>query len=75
VADDRVQVEIGFDGTQIMIARVTAASADELERGLQSGAEGAVTLEADDGRYTVSLRKIVYIKRFSRESRVGFGAG
>jgi hypothetical protein len=75
VADDRVQVEIGFDGSQIMVARVTTSSAEELERGVQSGSDGAVLLDADDGQYTVSLRKVVYVKRFARESRVGFGAG
>jgi hypothetical protein len=72
---DRVQIEIGFDGTQIMIARVTVASADELDRALESGAEGTVTLDSEDGRYMVILRKVVYVKRFARESRVGFGAG
>ena len=30
--------------------------------------------DAEDGRYTVSLARIVYVKRFARESRVGFGA-
>ena len=28
----------------------------------------------DDGRYTVSLRRVVYVKRFMREGRVGFTA-
>ena len=27
-----------------------------------------------DGRYTILLRRVVYVKRFARESRVGFGA-
>ena len=27
---------------------------------------------AEDGRYTVALSRIVYVKRFSREGRVGF---
>ena len=30
--------------------------------------------DADDGRYTIALRRVVYVKRFARESRVGFGA-
>jgi pheromone shutdown protein TraB len=75
VADERVQVEIGFDGSQIMIARVSSQSADELDRALESGADGIVALDADDGRYAVALRKVAYVKRFARESRVGFGAG
>jgi hypothetical protein len=72
---ERFQIEIGFDGSQIMIARVSGPSADELDRALQSGTDGTVVLDAEDGRYTVSLRKVVYVKRFARESRVGFGAG
>ena len=28
---------------------------------------------AVDGRYTIVLRRVVYLKRFARESRVGFG--
>ena len=75
MADERIQIEIGFDGSQIMIARVSTASADELDRALESGADGVVMLDAEDGRYAVALSRIVYVKRFARESRVGFGAG
>jgi hypothetical protein len=75
VPDDRVQVEIGFDGSQIMIARVSPESADELDRALASGSGDVVALDAEDGRYTVAVRKIVYVKRQARETRVGFGSG
>jgi hypothetical protein len=57
-----------------MIARVTADSVDELERALGSGG-GVVSLDAEDGRYSVAVGKVVYVKRYARESRVGFGAG
>jgi hypothetical protein len=67
-----VRVELAFDGGQIMSAIVTMASADALERSI--GAEGTLQLDAQDGRYTVALHRIVYVKRFSREARVGFGA-
>jgi hypothetical protein len=70
----RVQIEVGFDGGQIMIARVSPQTVDELEQAL-SGGDGIVALDADDGRYAVAVRKVVYVKRFARESRVGFGAG
>jgi hypothetical protein len=73
--DDRIQVEIGFDGSQIMIARVTNESADELERALAAATPNLVMLDAEDGRYAVAVGKVVYVKRFARESRVGFGAG
>jgi hypothetical protein len=74
VAEERVRVEIGFDGGQIMGAYVELPTADQLEGALDEGRDGAFALEAEDGRYTVSLRRVVYIKRFTREGRVGFSS-
>jgi hypothetical protein len=74
-SNERVVVEIAFDGGQIMGARITSASADELERALADDKEGALALDADDGRYTVPLRRVVYVKRFTREARLGFSSG
>jgi hypothetical protein len=70
---DSVRVELCFDGGQIMGATVTVAGADELERALATDQGGAMMLDASDGRYTVMLGRVVYIKRYARESRVGFG--
>ena len=75
MAEERVRVEIGFDGGQIMGASVEVGAADELERALADGRDGALALEAEDGRYSVALRRVVYVKRFSREGRVGFTSG
>jgi len=78
--EDRVRIEIGFDGGQVMSALVTSASADSLEQGLGSAelragaGEAALTLEAEDGRYTIALQRVAYVKRFARDTRVGFGA-
>jgi len=71
---DRVRIEIGFDGGQIMSALVDASTVDRLEQALGSGQDGSLALDVEDGRYTVALRRIVYVKRFAREGRVGFGA-
>jgi hypothetical protein len=73
VADtQRVRIEIGFDGGQVMSAYVEPGTADELEQSLEAGADGSFQVEAEDGRYTVAIPRIVYVKRFSREGRVGF---
>jgi hypothetical protein len=69
---DRVRIEIGFDGGQVMSAYVETSIADALEQSLEGGAVGAFQVEAEDGRYTVAVPRIVYVKRFSREGRVGF---
>jgi hypothetical protein len=65
-------IELGFQGNQIMSALVTAQAADELENALDAGKGGTLVLDAEDGRYTVALDRIVYLKRFAREGRVGF---
>jgi hypothetical protein len=71
--NERVRIELGFEGGQVMSAHVDVAAADELERALGSGPQdGAFQIEAEDGRYTLPLARIVYLKRFSREGRVGF---
>jgi hypothetical protein len=74
VAEERIRLEFGFDGGQGMVVHVEASTADALERALAESPEDAFALDADDGRYTVRLNRVVYLKRFSRESRVGFGA-
>jgi hypothetical protein len=73
---ERVRIEVGFDGGQVMSAFVEDETADELEQALAGGrADGAFKLEAEDGRYTLTLARVVYVKRFSREGRVGFHGG
>ena len=74
MADDRIRIEIGFDGGQIMSALVGPNSADSLERALGGGGETTLTLDAQDGRYLIKLDRVVYVKRFARDSRVGFAA-
>ena len=70
---DSVRVELAFDGGQILSALVTVEGADKLERELSSGGEGTFSLDASDGRYSVVLKRVVYLKRYAREARVGFG--
>jgi molybdopterin-binding protein len=67
-----IRIEIGFEGSQIMSALVTARAADELENALEVGKDGTLVLDAEDGRYTVALGRVVYPKRFAREGRLGF---
>ena len=72
---DRIRLEIGFDGGQVMSAHVQTSVADDLERSLGGASEGSAQIEAEDGRYTITLARVVYVKRYSREGRVGFSGG
>ena len=71
---ERVRLELAFEGQQVLSVNVPTATAEELDRALAGDADGSFTFDGEDGRYTLSLRRLVYVKRFQRESRVGFGA-
>jgi hypothetical protein len=72
VADDLIRVEIGFAGGQILSWLVSPDSADALDRNLSAGASGTLTLDAQEGTITLVLERVLYVKRYARESRVGF---
>ncbi|HEX3807785.1 MAG TPA: hypothetical protein VHV52_13495 [Gaiellaceae bacterium] len=71
---DRIRIEIAFDGQQVLSILVPVQTAEDLDRSLAGDHDSAFSFEAEDGRYTVLLKRVVYVKRFARESRVGFGA-
>jgi hypothetical protein len=71
---ERIRLEIAFEGAQALTVYVTTDVADKLDAALAGGDEKAYAFAAEDGVYTVAVRKIVFVKRFARESRVGFGA-
>lgn len=70
---DRIRIEIAFEGNQVLNVFVPGSTAEDLDRAL-AGAHDSLSFEAEDGRYTIAVAKVVYVKRFARESRVGFGA-
>src|SRR6476469_5014463 len=53
---------------------VPFSTAEDLDRALAGDHDSAYSFEADDGRYTISLQRVVFVKRWARESRVGFGS-
>jgi hypothetical protein len=71
---ERIRIEIGFDGGQGLAALVTTDEAEALEKALDKGGDGVFKIDAEDGSYAISLKRIVFVKRYARESRVGFGA-
>ena len=72
MAEDLIRVEIGFAGGQILSWLVTPDSADALDRNLGAGASSTLTLDAQEGTITLVLDRVLYVKRYARESRVGF---
>ena len=72
MADEFVRVEIGFEGGQILSWLVTVESADALDRHLGAGGSGTLTLDSQEGDVTLVLTRLLYVKRYRREARVGF---
>jgi len=73
VADsERVRVEVGFDGGQVIGSFVSIATADQLERALHEDGPRVVVLDTEDGPYHVVVPRVAYFRRFTRASRVGF---
>ena len=69
---ERVRVEVAFEGGQIVGGLVGPESVDGLRSALSNGS-AVFDLETEDGTYVVALNKVVYLKRFSRETHIGFG--
>ena len=69
---DKVRVEVGFDGGQIMNSLVAAESATALEEALNKPGTSTVTLDSSEGPLIVVLAHVAYVKRHTREGHIGF---
>lgn len=69
---ERIRIEIAFEGGQIMSTQAPVTDVERLEQQLVSGGKSAVELVIEDGRCLVVLERVLYVKRFAKESRVGF---
>jgi len=74
VAEEKVRVEIGFQGGQVVASFVDAGSADQLEQALHKDGPRVVVLESEDGPIHVVVPQVAYYKRIVRAGRVGFGS-
>ncbi|MBV9798462.1 MAG: hypothetical protein JO039_10495 [Solirubrobacterales bacterium] len=69
--DKPQKISIGFDGGQILSARVGPAELVKLRQAL--GKEGWHELTAEDGTVALDLDSVVYVLVDHEEHRVGFG--
>jgi hypothetical protein len=73
LAEERVRIEIGFAGGQVVGSFVDPASADALEGALGTEGERVVVVQTEDGPLHVAVSQVAYYKRIVRAGRVGFG--
>lgn len=74
MADEKPQkINIGFDGGQVLSARVKPAELAQLRAAL--GSTGWHELPSEDGTIALALGSVVYVIVADEEHRVGFGIG
>lgn len=74
MADEKPQkISIGFDGGQVLGARVQPAELTRLREAL--GGDGWHDLNAEDGTVALDLKRVVYVLVDHEDHRVGFGTG
>lgn len=66
------RVEIGFEGGQVVSARLAEDDLKELRKQLEKG--GWHDLHTEDGVISLYLGKIAFVRIASGASRVGFGS-
>lgn len=65
------KVSVGFDGGQVLSARVAPAELLRLRNAL--GSDGWHELTAEDGTVALDLRRVAYVLVDHEGHRVGFG--
>ena len=72
MAAERAQrISIGFQGGQVLAARVAPDDLEALRQALE--AEAWHELQVEDGTVALNLGEVVYVNVDSDEHRVGFG--
>jgi hypothetical protein len=71
MADERVKVDIGFTGGQVLALRVGKAPFEELRKAVE-GDKRFYELDAGDSNVTLDLSQVVYLRVETEDHRVGF---
>jgi hypothetical protein len=67
----RDRVEIGFDGGQVIAARLTEKQLSDLRKALDNG-EGWHDISTEDGDLAVDLDEVIFVRVAAPEHRIGF---
>ena len=71
MADQRVKVDIGFTGGQVLALRIDPGNFEELRKAVE-GDTRFYDLNAGDSNVTLDLSQVVYLRVETEDHRVGF---
>jgi hypothetical protein len=66
------RIEVGFNGGQVILMRVSERSHEQLRRAVEDGKQRWYEVETADGIVGVDLGQISFLKLENAEHRVGF---
>jgi hypothetical protein len=73
MADEARRIDIGFQGGQVLPARLKQSTFDGLRSALSDErAERWYELETQDSNISIDLSQVVYVRIDTEEQRVGF---
>ena len=70
MADPR-RIEIGFNGGQVVSARLDEAGLNELRTAVERG-DGWHDLETEEGNFALDLGKVVFVRTAGGSHSIGF---
>ncbi|HMW45745.1 MAG TPA: hypothetical protein PKD47_07655, partial [Solirubrobacterales bacterium] len=71
MAAGKTSVEIGFDGGQVIPARLDESQVKSLKKALGSG-DSPHEIETDEGTLLIDLGKVIFVRISSDAKTVGF---
>jgi hypothetical protein len=73
MADESRRIDIGFQGGQVLPARVRQGAFDGLRNALSDErAERWFELETQDSKIAIDLSQVIYVRIDTEDQRVGF---
>ncbi len=73
MAEEHSRIDIGFQGGQVLPARVKQDAYQELRKALEdSSAERWHVLDTQDSEVALDLSQVVYVRLDTEDQRVGF---
>ncbi len=71
MAEEHRRIDIGFQGGQVLPARVKQTAYDELRKALDDSTGGWHVLPTQDSEVALDLSQVVYVRVDTEEQRVG----
>lgn len=71
MAEEKTSVEIGFDGGQVIPARLTSDQVKSLRKAIGSG-DSPHEIETEEGILLIDLGKVIFVRISSGGKTVGF---